>query len=210
MTNRALRALELFGNDESITEEDFYTYKYDWCYSKDSEAAHLRQQILDETDPEGDPLIEEALALLASWDLKTNPENKAVAIAVLTMEPIVRAKMFGDEAPELNPLLQGTGAPPEEHLRPYRCPLGKGQPPRARRVPTSAFGGWAPTTLNAVYGDWHETHLEGVAGDCYVLLAHWDKEGRVHSESNPPGSGAATTRPDVPALHRSSPALCRT
>ncbi|HSR29550.1 MAG TPA: penicillin acylase family protein, partial [Anaerolineae bacterium] len=29
MTNRALRALELFGADESITEDEFYTYKYD-------------------------------------------------------------------------------------------------------------------------------------------------------------------------------------
>ena len=37
MTNRARRAVELYGGDESITHEEFFRYKYDKLYSEKSE-----------------------------------------------------------------------------------------------------------------------------------------------------------------------------
>jgi penicillin amidase/acyl-homoserine-lactone acylase len=38
MTNRAVRALELFTADESVTEEEFYAYKFDMAYSRQPRA----------------------------------------------------------------------------------------------------------------------------------------------------------------------------
>ena len=38
---------ELFGGDESITEEEFYAYKYDTKYSESSPVNDLRKEMLE-------------------------------------------------------------------------------------------------------------------------------------------------------------------
>jgi acyl-homoserine-lactone acylase len=101
MTNRALRALELFGSDDSITEEEFYTYKLDKSYSKDSPAAELGNQILESLKSD-DPVVKEAIELLRNWDMSATLDSRGTAIAVLSMEPVIRAKMFGNEIPDIN------------------------------------------------------------------------------------------------------------
>ena len=45
-TNRALRALELFGQDKSISREEFLAYKYDKQYSKNSHVATVLEKFL--------------------------------------------------------------------------------------------------------------------------------------------------------------------
>src|SRR5262249_36873544 len=86
-TNRALRALELFGADGSITGEAFDRYKFDTAYSPRSATA-ARWRALAAVSPPADPLAREAWELLRRWDLKTNPENPAAALAVLTFRPV--------------------------------------------------------------------------------------------------------------------------
>lgn len=194
MTNRGLRALELLSADTSITEEEFYAYKYDMAYSPKSKAAEMYQKILDAA-PFDDPVVQEALEVLKGWDFMSNRENTGTAIAVLTMEPVVRAMMFGNPVPDLIQtfkekahLLQDTygaiAVPWEQVNRLVRGTVNLGM-------------GGGPDVLHAVYGKWTGKHLEGEAGDCYVLMVTWNPDGSVRSRSIHQ-FGSATSLPDSP------------
>ena len=58
MTNRARRAVELYGGDDSINHDEFFRYKYDKTYSEKSE---LRMQVVNFLDaqPESNGLKKE-------------------------------------------------------------------------------------------------------------------------------------------------------
>ncbi len=51
-TNRALRALETFGVDPSITREEFFKYKFDVEYSRESILAGVRNRYIKEMEGE--------------------------------------------------------------------------------------------------------------------------------------------------------------
>ena len=63
-TNRAYRANELYGQDSSITREEFYEYKYDAYYSKKSVMNYALNRFLTEVDRNQDEYIE-GIKLLA-------------------------------------------------------------------------------------------------------------------------------------------------
>ena len=46
MTNRGLRSMELFGNDNSITSDEFKAYKFDLKYSENSAMATYINRML--------------------------------------------------------------------------------------------------------------------------------------------------------------------
>ena len=51
-TNRALRALELYGKDKNISREEFLSYKYDKQYSKDSHIANVLEKFIMDSNQE--------------------------------------------------------------------------------------------------------------------------------------------------------------
>ena len=55
MTNRAMRALETFGADPSITAEEFRAYKFDLSYSAHSNIARMIAEVLA-VDPAAIPI----------------------------------------------------------------------------------------------------------------------------------------------------------
>ncbi len=180
MTNRAIRLLELLGDDESITEEEFYKYKFDWTYSKNSMAAKYVRKIIEEFQPEDD-IERQALELVKRWDLKADPDNLAAGIAILTMEPVVRAEIFGRPIPDLFKIFRN-----KAHL--LYSVHGKVDVPwkeinRLVRGKVNLGLGGGPDLLYCVYGNWTGKYLEGQAGDSYVLLVTWDKDGKVHSQA---------------------------
>ena len=82
-TNRALRALELYGKDKSITREEFLEYKYDKRYSKNSHVASVLEKFLmDSKEISND--LKPAINLLKDWDLSGEQENQAAALGFLT------------------------------------------------------------------------------------------------------------------------------
>ncbi|RMF57992.1 MAG: acylase, partial [Calditrichaeota bacterium] len=91
MTNRAYRALELFGADTSITEQEFSRYKFDMAYSPRSEVAACVRKILSFPFPD-DPLARTAYDVLRKWDLRTNPENTSAALAILTLQSLLHGR----------------------------------------------------------------------------------------------------------------------
>jgi len=180
MTNRSLRILELLDADESITEEEFYAYKYDMKYSRESLVAEVLGDILT-APPSDDPVVQEAVDILRDWDLSTDPENPAAAVAILTMERIVRSRMRG-----------GVGPDPMEKLKEkahlLKDTFGRVDVPwkevnRLVRGSVDVGMGGGPDILHAVYGSWRNGRFVGRAGDCYVLMATWDAYGKVHSRS---------------------------
>lgn len=180
MTNRALRLLELLGEDDSITKEEFYEYKFDWTYSKNSIAQKYVLKLLNEFQPEND-IEKQALELLKNWDLKADPDNLSAGIAILAFEPIVRAEMFNRPVPDLFKIFK-------EKVRLLHSIHGKIDVPwkeinRLVRGKVNLGLGGGPDLLYCVYGEWTGKYLEGRAGDSYVLLVIWDKDGKVHSQA---------------------------
>lgn len=205
MTNRALRANELFGGDDSITEEDFYAYKHDWKYSEHSRAAVLRNQIVDTVNSD-DPVIQRALEVLRSWDLRANPDNTGTTIAVLSMEPVVRAEMFGQPVPDVVALFTERAQQLYEAYGRVDVPWKEVN--RLVRGDLQWGLGGGPDQLRAIYGDWNGSYLTAVAGDCYILLVTWDPDGKVRSQSIHQ-YGSATNNPDHPHYADQAPLFAR-
>ena len=189
MTNRALRAGELLSADTSISEDEFYTIKYDMAYSSVSDVARKWQMLADAPDPE-DPLAKEALAVLRKWDLKTNPENTSAAISVLSVGPDSDGNATVSELPKLIALMT-------DNAKALKAVHGKIDVPwsevnRLKRGDVNVGLGGGPDILHAVYGSrvrdgklegLENGQLTGRAGDCYVIMVTWDKDGKVHSRS---------------------------
>ncbi len=180
MSNRSWRLLELLGGDESITEEEFYAYKYDMRYSPKSEAKVLLDELLN-APPSDDPLVREAVEILRKWDLSTDPDNTGTAIAVLSMEPVVRARIFGKPVPDVKETLKKKAHLLKETFGRIDVPWKEVN--RLVRGKVSVGMGGGPDILHAVYGKWEDGHLVGQAGDSYILMVTWDRDGKVHSRS---------------------------
>jgi penicillin amidase/acyl-homoserine-lactone acylase len=175
MTNRSLRLLELLEADPSITEDEFYAYKYDTKYSPASTVGAQLKALLA-TSPPQDSLIRKAYSVLRTWDLATDPDNRAAALGVLAIEPLVRGR-GGDPMEAL-----------QEATRRLQASFGRVDPPwnqvnRLVRGDLDVGLGGGPDVLHAVYGRWQHGRLVGRAGDCYVLMVTWDADGNVHSRS---------------------------
>jgi penicillin amidase/acyl-homoserine-lactone acylase len=180
MTNRALRALELFGPDASITRDEFFAYKFDMAYSEGSDEAGWVRQLLEAGPPE-DPELREAWDRIAAWDLGAEPTNRGTAIGILTLLPYWNALRRGLEPPSLLELLGQAADTLREHH-------GKLDPPweqvnRLRRGDLDLGVGGGPDILHAVYAEPTEDgRMRGVAGDSYVLMVDWGPRG-VRSRS---------------------------
>jgi penicillin amidase/acyl-homoserine-lactone acylase len=186
MTNRALRALELLGADDSITEEEFHTYKYDMQYSEESWVAERVRKILDSPLPE-DPTVEEAAEVLRTWDLGTDPQNSGAAIGTLTVEPGYRARFRGLPEPDL--LETFTQVARELKKAHGRIDVPWSEVNRLRRGEVDLGLGGGPDILHAVYGDeLVKGQVTGSAGDSFVLFVTWDENGVSSRAISPYGT----------------------
>ncbi|HID54562.1 MAG TPA: acylase [Anaerolineae bacterium] len=212
LTNRALRALSLFGADDAITWEEFYAIKYDMAYDPASDMAQLAE-MLAQNPPPGDETMQQAAQLLGEWDLQATPDSRATAVAVLTLN-----FLYESDQVELEPW----------RLVDSNIPLAAAQNSFRRAVDVLAqnFGrvdvpwqevnrlirgnvdvglGGAPDVNHAIYGELQEDgRFRGIAGDSYVMLVMWDADGRLTSQSIHQ-YGSAATRPDSPHYADQSP-----
>lgn len=211
-TNRELRAMKLFGGDTSITHDEFYAYKFDTSYDPGSPVAKLVRRLIEAPAPE-DELLRQAVEVLRNWDLNTNLDNTSAALAVLTTFPIARVwemhEDLSDSVP-MDKLWESLRAAANE-LQRYHGRLDPvwGDVNRLRRGDVDLAIGGAPDVLHAVYGSGPDKgRLTGRAGDSYVLIAEWDKEGRVHSASIHQ-YGSATLDASSPHYADQAPLLIR-
>jgi penicillin amidase/acyl-homoserine-lactone acylase len=181
-TNRALRLRRLLSNDTAISREDFYRIKYDLSYDEDWDAIIELRAFLARGKSALPAPLHAAFDLLASWDLATQRENQAAALAVLTLEPLIDSRRrresvkLGEElARAQEQLLQHFGRIDPPYGEVVRHVRGK------QSWPIS--GG--PDVLRAVYTDADpDTGIrKNVAGDSYIMFVEWDAKGAVSSRS---------------------------
>ncbi len=206
LTNRELRALELFGSDHAITREKFEQYKFDVAYSTRSATALRLKTLLDAATPL-DPLAREGQELLRHWDLKTNPENPAAALAILTLRPIHDNRPPAVAPDELVRRLEDAARQLKKTFGRLDVPWGEVN--RLRRGTLDLPVGGAPDVLRAIYAfPADDGRLVGAGGDSYILLVEWDREGKVHSRSIHP-FGSATLDAASPHYADQAPLFAR-
>ncbi|MCB8944668.1 MAG: acylase [Ardenticatenaceae bacterium] len=191
ISNRALRSLELFGSDDTITAEEFYQYKYDDTYSADSDVPLYIQQLLNAPPPD-DANVQQALEILRDWDLTAREDSMGTTIAILMLNFVNNS-----EAAHINPsMLVNHPVTTEvlmdsltqavnvliEHFGRVDVPWQEVN--RLRRGDVDLGLGGAPDVLHAVYGQLEEDgRFRGIAGDSYVMLITWLPDGSVRSRS---------------------------
>jgi penicillin amidase/acyl-homoserine-lactone acylase len=181
MTNRALRALELFGGDPSITEDEFRTYKYDMAYSTQGDIGQYLSLILN-APLSDDPDVRTALEIVRNWDLRAEPDSQGIALVIWTLQLLDFPKPEEIDAGELaEAFLQTVQTFKEAH---GRLDVPWSEVNRLQRGDLDLGLGGGPDVLHAVVGELLDGgRLRGMAGDSYVLLVTWDRDGRVHSRS---------------------------
>ncbi len=181
MNNRATRALELLGGDQSITEDEFTAYKFDLTYSSTSSMARLVEAILA-APLSDDPDVQAAVEVLRNWDHRADAGNTGTALAVWTMQ-----LMDFPDPDEMTPA--AVAAAFETTVRTLVEHHGRVDPPwgevnRLQRGKVDLPVGGGPDLLRAINGRMLENgRLRGRQGDSYVLLVTWDRDGQVHSRS---------------------------
>ncbi|HEX4296096.1 MAG TPA: acylase [Rhizomicrobium sp.] len=176
MTNRAQRALETFGADTAIGDASFRKYKFDVRYSTKSDMAKI---IAELCRPVRDP---KACDLLTHWNLSADIHNRGAALAILTAEPVIRARHDHDWS--LTPMESLKRA--EQTLIDHfgRVDPQWGQVNRFRRGTMDVPIDGGPDTYRAVYGlPQPDGTLTAVDGDTLIMFVTWDKAGKLSSES---------------------------
>jgi penicillin amidase/acyl-homoserine-lactone acylase len=176
MTNRAWRALETFGADKAITEDAFRKYKFDVRYSTRSDVVKIVGELCH---PVQDA---KACDLLTHWNMSADIHNRGAALAILTAEPVIRARHDHDFS--LTPMesLKRAEQMLLDHF--HRVDPEWGQVNRFRRGPVNLPIDGGPDTYRAVYGTPEmDGTLTAVDGDTFIMFVTWDRNGKLSSES---------------------------
>lgn len=199
MTNRALRLLELLGQDESITADELLAYKYDTTYSSRSALAGSLRQLLAGPVP-ADPLAARALALLRGWRLGASADDRAAALALALLAPEHDDRAIGGEAARHR--LANVAARLQADFGRLDPRLDEVQRLRHDSVDLGVAG--APDLLQATYTRPAEKGRRVAhTGDSLLMVVDWNERGRVSARAVQP-YGAAPNRPGSP--HRSDQA----
>ena len=196
MTNRALRAIEMFGSDPVISQKDIFKYKFDMKYSEHSAIAQYRNEILDADIPLKDSTIDEALRVLREWDLNTDPDNKGAALAILSTKPYLKDYYEVISESELVDNFIKAAKLLKKKYGEIGVSWGKVNRMIRGNINLSLGGG--PDIMHSIYGNLKRNgELEAFAGDSYILFASWNKDGKVSSRSVHQ-YGAATMKKNSP------------
>ena len=178
MTNRARRALELYGGDDSITREEFFQYKYDKTYGSDSKLRKLIKEFLDKVEANKD--LKEELGLISQWNGSLEKGNKSAAITLLTFRPRSNTgKMKSNPERTLEQLREAA-----KLLRKNfgRIDVEWSKVNRLVRGGKSFPLGGGSDTLRAIYGEPQaDGTLSAKAGDCFIQFVEWDESGKLQS-----------------------------
>ncbi len=179
-TNRALRARETFGMDDSISREEFYQYKFDVFYSKNSIMKHTLDRFLSEAENERGE-IEPALQLLKNWNLSTDKENTAAALAILSIRPSHNPSLYVYDYSQIREQLIETVHYLKENFGMIDVPWGQVLRLRRGKVDLPLDGG--PDVLRAIYSERQDDRELAYSGDCFMQIVEWDEQGNVFAES---------------------------
>lgn len=193
MTNRAQRALRNYVNGKPIGAEDLKRIKYDLAYDPDSEVMADVKRLLA-LDAHGDGEMLAAQKLLKAWDGHTDIANRAAAIAVLTIAPVITAERKHEGAVSLEKSLRKTIVRLQTHFG--RLDPEWGQVLRIVRGKVNLPIDGGPDIYRAAWGEEQPdgtVHSQG--GDTLIMFVQWDRAGKVSAQSIHQ-FGAATSHPE--------------
>ncbi len=180
-TNRALRALETFGADSSISRDDFFKYKYDTQYSSNSVIAKVRDRYIKEMVNEKDPKLISALTLIKEWDLSADSSNTAAALAMIVLPNTFNEDDLNYEIEDITRKLVETIDYLETTFGKIDVPLGMVL--RLVRGKTNLPLSGGPGLLRAIYFKKKDDMYVGRAGDCYFQAVEWGSNGELNAWS---------------------------
>ena len=180
-TNRALRALETFGIDPSITRDEFFEYKYDVEYSRESILAGVRNRYIQDMSDQDIPDLKPALDLIKDWNLRADSTNTAAALAILSLPNAFKIDNLKYDQDSITVELKKTIKYLNETFGRIDVPLG--QVLRLVRGNTSLPLAGGPGLLRAIYFKEKDNTYQGFAGDCYIQAVEWGPEGQLNAWS---------------------------
>lgn len=196
MTNRARRAVKLLSEPGPITRDRLYGIKFDTGYEREGYVAYMLDGIT-KLDLRGEPSLQKAQALLATWDLKADGKGKADALAVMVLEEAMSASYGLRPMPDPKTELAKAAAHLTKYFGRIDPPLGEVIRIRQGKVDLPDDGGGDTLRAATAWNVDSDGRLSVKHGDSFVMWIEWGKDGVVHSQSIQP-YGAATTRPNDP------------
>ena len=181
-TNRALRSLETFGVDPSISREEFFQYKFDLKYSRESILEYVRKRYIEEITKKGIPKdIEPAVQLIKSWDLSADSLNRNAALAILSLPNAFRMDDLKYDRDYITDKIR-------ENIRFLESNFGRIDVPMGRvfrliRGETDLPLSGGPGTLRAMYYKKSGKRYKAVAGDCYIQAVEWSPDKKIKAWS---------------------------
>lgn len=184
-TNRCLRLFELLNADSSITREEFRAIKYDKMYSTRSELAKLIARIatMDFSKEADAAALAQAQALLKTYDLSTDAENRGAALAIMVGLPVVVPTFQGKPEGDIPTAMRAAIATLTTHYG--RLDPKWGEVNRFRRGAIDAPASGGPDVLRDFESDiipQADGRFEARKGDTLYYFVEWDKAGKVSAE----------------------------
>jgi penicillin amidase/acyl-homoserine-lactone acylase len=180
-TNRGIRIQELYGGDDSITAEEFVSYKMDALYAPDSRLRRLIARLIEREAGSAEPDVRAALEVLSSWDGSTERRNRAAALAVRIGYLALGHRLI--EAPE-EIAEKDEGVALRRAIAEFKEGFGRidpewGEAVRLIRGDLSLPLDGGPDTLRAVYPAGEPTNgvQPAAGGDTYIVYADWPADG---------------------------------
>jgi len=181
-TNRALRALETFGVDPSISREEFFNYKYDVEYSRESILAGVRNRYINETLKRGITNdLKPAIKLIKNWNLSADSNNTSAALAILALPNAFRIDELKYNYDSVTVKLRESISYLKKNFGRIDVPLGRVFRLIRGRTNLPLSGG--PGTLRAIYSKKFGNTYQAVAGDCYIQVVEWGPEKQLNAWS---------------------------
>lgn len=180
--NRSLRALETFGIDPSISRDEFFNYKYDVEYSRESIIAEVRKRYLDDMLAENiTGELKEGLDIIRKWNLKADSLNTEAALSILTLPNAFRFEDLKYNKDSITVALSENIKFFKKKYGSLNVPLGHVFRLIRGDIDLPLEGG--PGLLRAIYIKKIKNTYQGVAGDCYIQAVEWDPSGNISSWS---------------------------
>jgi penicillin amidase/acyl-homoserine-lactone acylase len=193
LNNRTRRLLALLSADRAITADKFRSYKFDTCYTADSDFAVLVKD-LAQRNFAGDPLLEEAGEILRRYDLCTNKNSRGAPLALMAAVPLLQASAAGRPRPDAITNLRGAA---NRLLAAFgRLDPTWGEVNRLRRGSLELPLSGGPDALrNMDVRTRLDTDGKSIAegGDNLVMLSTWLRDGRWQIESVVPYGSSQMT-----------------
>ena len=187
MTNRALRAIETIGKDKKISYDEFINYKFDLNYSDNSIMAFLVKRaisILNENNKsEFDiDLKKQIINTLTKWNLSTERSNIYATLPIIAFNPLLdnsEDEIYDDLI--IKRLIYAS----EYLLKHYnKIDVKWGDVNRIIRGDLNLPLDGGPDIARAIYyKEYKNGQKKAISGDCYILIANWNKNGKVSSQS---------------------------